>query len=306
MSIRSLRRLRVNAPAKINLTLRVLGSRDDGYHELRTTFQSLAIHDSLTITRTRGPFTLDCDEAGCPADETNLVWQAAARVWRAAGRRGAPHGVRVRLDKRIPLQAGLGGASSDAAAALRALAALWRARLGAADLRNIAAELGADVPFFLEGGTALGVARGDILFRLPDWPRSWVVLVMPGFGVSTKEAYAWWDRHRSVRAGTKRAASKGETGNGVPPSELRNDLQEPVAARHREITRLVRRLETLGAAYSAMSGSGSAVFGLFESLSRAESAAGDAQKRGLRAFVTRTVSRAEFAVLSRLQRLAAN
>jgi 4-diphosphocytidyl-2-C-methyl-D-erythritol kinase len=321
MSVRSPQRLKVNALAKINLTLRVLGSRDDGYHELRTTFQSIAIHDSLTVTATRGPFALECDEASCPIDESNLVWQAAARLWRAAGRRGSPRGVRVRLEKRIPLEAGLGGGSSDAAAALRGLAALWRISVGRAGLHELAAGLGADVPFFLEGGTALGVERGDVLFRLADFSRAWVVLVVPAFGVSTKDAYAWWDaasarpdsrvlRMRARRAGpvrtAKRAVSNGGSRSSIlPQGEWRNDLQEPVAQRHPQIARLVRRLETLGATRAAMSGSGSAVFGLFDNAWAAESAAAEVKSAALRTLVTRTVSSSEFAVLSRLQRLAA-
>jgi 4-diphosphocytidyl-2-C-methyl-D-erythritol kinase len=317
MSAPAPRILRVRALAKINLTLRVLGRRADGYHELRSTFQSIAMHDRLTLTASRGPFALECDEAACPADQANLVSQAADRLWRAAGRRGSARGIRVRLEKRIPLQAGLGGGSSDAAAALRAVAALWRVKLGPEDLGRIAADLGADVPFFLQGGTALGVERGDVLFPLRDWPPSWVVLLLPDFGVSTREAYGWWDRarghartrERQGRAAGSRTArspsSDAAASWGVPASELRNDLQAPVARKHPDIGRLVRRLESLGAAHAAMSGSGSAIFGLFDSARDAEAAAGDVKRNGVRAIVTRTVTRAEFAVLSRLQRLAA-
>ena len=183
---------RVPAFAKINLTLRVLGVRADGYHELRTMFQSLALHDTLTFHAARGAFRIECDDPACPTDRTNLVWRAADLVWRAAGRRGAPADVVVRIAKRIPLQAGLGGGSSDAAAAIRGLTALWRVDL-ANGCSAIAASLGADVPFFLEGGTALGLERGDVLFPLVDHPAAWVTLVLPPFGVSTKEAYGWFD-----------------------------------------------------------------------------------------------------------------
>ena len=182
--------MRIRAFAKINLTLRVLGVRGDGYHELRTTFQSLALHDTLTFSRSN-EFSVDCDDPACPTDRANLIWRAAEETWRAAGKRGHVRGVRVALSKRIPMQAGLGGGSSDAAAALRACAALWKVKEPA--IEEIARGLGADVPFFLHGGTALGVERGDLLFPLADWPVSWVVLVVPDFGVSTKDAYAWWD-----------------------------------------------------------------------------------------------------------------
>src|SRR5713226_5301833 len=121
--------VRVRALAKINLALRVLGVRPDGYHELRTVFQSIALHDTLTFREAPGPFRITCDDTACPTDATNVVWRAAAGVWAAATRRGAPRDVSVRLVKRIPVQAGLGGGSSDAAAAIAALAALWRVRL---------------------------------------------------------------------------------------------------------------------------------------------------------------------------------
>src|SRR6476620_3519877 len=109
--------MRVRAFAKVNLSLRVLGTRPDGYHELRTIFQSIALHDTLTIRASRGPFRLTCDDPACQVDDTNLIARAAARMWRAAGRRGAPRDVAVDLRKRIPMQAGLGGGSSDCAAA---------------------------------------------------------------------------------------------------------------------------------------------------------------------------------------------
>src|ERR1043166_4269936 len=120
--------LTVHAFAKINLELHVLGLRPDGYHELRTTFQSIALADTLTFTKTRGPFRIDCDDPAVPVDRTNLIWKAAERVMRLGRRRDAPSGVAVRVEKNIPVQSGLGGGSSDAAATLRALCALWRVR----------------------------------------------------------------------------------------------------------------------------------------------------------------------------------
>ena len=276
--------VRVRAFAKINLTLRVLGVRADGYHELRTTFQSLALHDTLTFTVARGPFQIACDDPACPVDRTNLVWRAADEIWRVAGRRGEPRGVRARIEKRIPLAAGLGGGSSDAAASLRALVSLWGVELGDDDRRRIAAGLGADVPYFLQGGTALGVERGDVLFPLIDWPASWVVLLLPDFGVSTVEVYRWFDRQR---AEVTAAALRG------------NDLEAPVAARHPEIGALVEALRGAGASYGAMSGSGSAVFGLFDDRESAESAAGRLKDATRRAFVTRTLTRAEHQRLGR-------
>jgi 4-diphosphocytidyl-2-C-methyl-D-erythritol kinase len=171
------------AHAKINLDLRVLGSRVDGFHELRTVFQAVALHDTVTCTPAEGPFAITCDSAGVPLDRTNLVWKAADALWRALRRTGPVRDVTVHLEKRIPLQAGLGGGSADAAATLVALARLWQVPVRSSQLTDVAAPLGADVPFFLSGGTALGLGRGDEVYPLADLPRHWVVLLIPGFGV---------------------------------------------------------------------------------------------------------------------------
>ena len=264
---------RVRAFAKINRSLEVLGVRPDGFHELRTVFQSIALHDTIAIRAVPGAFQLTCDDPACPADRSNLVWRAAEQVWKAAGRQGVPRGVSIQLTKRIPLQAGLGGGSSDAAAALRAFGRLWRVHPDR--VRAIGSALGADIPYFFEGGTALGLDRGDLLFPLVDAPRAWVVLVIPSFGVSTKDAFAWWDRD-----------------GARPARQATNDLQAVVAKRHPEIGRLVRALERAGASHAAMTGAGSAVFGLFPTRTGAQRAASLVSKRGSRTIVTKTVDRA--------------
>jgi 4-diphosphocytidyl-2-C-methyl-D-erythritol kinase len=289
--------VRVHAFAKINLALHVLGARRDGYHELRTTFQTLVLHDTLTFSASRGPFEIVCDDPACPVDRSNLVWRAAERLWRMAGRRGAPGGVRVRLVKRIPLQAGLGGGSSDAAAALRALAKLWRVKLRRDRLRRIAIQLGSDVPFFLEGGTVLGLNRGDVLRPLADWPASWVVLVLPNFGVSSKDAYRWWDS--AGRPPFRLDAQHRRSSGTVAPCG--NDLEGPVAARHPQISRIVAALTRAGAHHAAMSGSGSAIFGLFHDRRAAETAARTLGRPSRRALVTRTLSRAGYRIRARLR-----
>lgn len=295
------RPIRVRAHAKLNLTLRVLGTRADGYHELRTTFQSLALHDTLTIVPTSGPFEIDCDDPACPGDRTNLVWKAAEGLWRSLGQRGRPSGYRIRIAKRIPIQAGLGGGSSDAAAALRALAVAWRARHTEDDLRAVGRELGADVPFFLAGGTGLGLERGDLLFTLPDCRPSWVVLVVPPFGVSARDAYRWWDAAaESGAVRTRRLKSDGAIAVlPVPSSEMVNDLEAPVVARHPQVGRLVERFLRVGASHAAMSGSGSAVFGVFGTEHEAVAAASLLRRPDLRVLVTRTLGRAAYQRLSR-------
>ncbi len=267
--------------AKINLDLRIVGVQAGGYHELRTTFQSIALHDVMTFAPARGPFVVESDDPGCPA-QGNIVERAACCVWEAAGRTGLPAGVRVRIDKRIPIAAGLGGGSADAAAALRALARLWGVRHTTTSMHEIAASLGADVPFFLQGGTARGRGRGDVLSRLADRPRRWVVVATPPFGVSTAEAYRWFDE--APRQGRRSF----------------NDLHAPVVARHPEIGALVEQLKRSGASQAAMSGSGSAVFGLFTRRPDAEAAADALVGHGRRIIVTRTLSGLEYRRLSRL------
>ena len=290
--------MRVQAFAKINLSLRVLGTRGDGYHELRTVFQSIALHDTLTIRARRGPFAMTCDDPACPADETNLISRAAASLWRAAGRRGAPRDVAIDLQKRIPVQAGLGGGSSDAAAALRALARRWR--VGEAKVRAVAADLGADVPYFLEGGAVLGLERGDLLFRLAEPSPHWVVLVLPAFGVSTKDAFAWFDRDRRRSDGARafQARVRGPERAAPQERELVNDLQAPVAARHPDIARITSALRRLGASHAAMSGSGSAVFGLFSARESAIEAAGRLKSASRRTLVTRTLNHQRYQALA--------
>jgi 4-diphosphocytidyl-2-C-methyl-D-erythritol kinase len=277
------RRVQVRAPAKINLTLRVLGTRPDGYHELRTMFQSLALHDTLTFTPSDGPLSIDADDPRCPCNEDNLVWRAADALWRAGGRRGKPSGVHVAISKQIPIEAGLGGGSSDAAAALRALPVLWQLPVSADRLFLIARDLGADVPYFFEGGTVLCVDRGDVLYPLLDRPSASVVLLFPDFGVSTRDAYRWWDEWTETQT----------------PTETGNDLQAPVAARHPGIARAVSRLRRLGATHAAMSGSGSAVFGLFATERKAADAARAVSGSRVRAVVTETLTRRRYRSFSR-------
>ena len=279
--------IRVRAFAKINLSLRVLGVRDDEYHELRTIFQSIALHDTLVIRRARGPLRITCSDPDCPTDSDNLISRAAAVAWKASGRRGSPRDVVVRLQKRIPLAAGLGGGSSDAAAALRAFARVWK--INAPQLPQLARTLGADVPYFLIGGTVLGLERGDLLFPLMDHPAHWVTLAVPDFGVQTRDAYSWFDYDRTRGAARRRSERE-------PPTrmELGNDLQAVVAERHPEISRIVAALRRTGAAHAAMTGSGSAAFGLYARKSVAADAAEVVRAPGRRVIVTRTISSGEY------------
>jgi len=285
----------VRAFAKINLSLRVLGVRPDGYHELRTVFQSVALHDTLQVRPASGPFALTCNDPDCPVNSTNLVSRAAVAVWKASGRSGAPRNVAVWLKKRIPIAAGLGGGSSDAAAALRAFARLWA--LGRSRLPALAATLGADVPFFLAGGTVLGVERGDTLFQLIDCSAAWVTLVVPAFGVRTADAYAWLDTDRRTNPVSSRRASAA-FGIEWPTRDLVNELQAAVVRRHPEVARIAAALRRAGASHAAMTGSGSAVFGLFDRQAAAARAAEVLRARRRRTLLTRTLDRRAYSRLA--------
>ena len=288
------RRAVARAHAKVNLDLRVLGTRADGYHELRTVFQTIQLHDTLTAEVKDGPFALQCQAPGVPLDDRNLIWRAAAALWKALGRAGEPADTVVVLEKNIPMQAGLGGGSADAAAALRLLATLWGGA-PAPLLRDVAAGVGSDTPFFLSGGTALGLGRGEEVYPLVDLPPHWVVVVLPPFGVSTAEAYAWYDADRA--AGVRESRTELQV-LPVPwptrAAQMVNDLEPPVVRRHQEIGTLKSALREAGAVAAAMSGSGSAVFGLFRNRASATRAVGALSRLpGHTTFLTRTLSRAQ-------------
>ena len=179
------------------------------------------------------------------------------------------------------MEAGLGGGSSDAAATLLALRAFWRLDTPDAELQAIARSLGADVPFFLSGGTVLGLERGDLLFPLVDADPSWVVIARPDFGVSTPEAFRWWDEAQQA----KPIRSKQDR-----HQDTINDLQAPVCLRHPRISKLVKALSRSGARLAAMSGSGSAVFGLFETRASALAASASLNSNRVATWVTRTTT----------------
>lgn len=294
----------VRAHAKINLDLRVLGTRPDGFHELRTVFQAIALHDTLVCVPREGPLAIECAAPGVPLDRSNLIWQAAELLWRALRRRGPVRDIVVRLDKRIPLEAGLGGGSADAAAALVALARAWRVPVRPAQLTDLAAVLGADVPFFLAGGTALGLGRGDEIYPLADLPRHWIVLLLPGFGVSTSEAYGWYDAERDLARGP--SLQEPQHVPGPWPSraaQMINDLEAPIARHHPEVEQMKAALRRVGALAAAMSGSGSAVFGLFQNRRDARRAVDRLSGSGWRTLLTESLDRGEYARRSRPVRL---
>lgn len=297
----TLQHVAARAYAKVNLDLRVLGRRTDGNHELRTVLQAIDLYDSLTFESRRGDFEICSTDPRVSRDQTNLVWQAAERLWRAAGQDGTPENVQVTIDKRIPLQSGLGGGSADAAVALKALDRLWQFETTPAAMRALAADLGADVPFFLSGGTALAVGRGDEVSPLGDFPRSWLVLLVPPFGVSTAEAYAWYDqapKSDTVRPHQPLVLPGCQLSHLV---QMVNDLEAPVMQRTPELSEMKAGLLAHGAVAASLSGSGSTVYGLFRQRTDAERAATILAESGPRVILVETLSRVEYTTRSALQ-----
>lgn len=252
--------LRVKAYAKINLFLEITKRRTDGYHTLSTLFQTISLADELTFNASES-VRLSCSDAALPTDERNLVFRAAMKLRK---RLGENSGAQIHLKKTIPTGAGLGGGSSDAAATMLALSKRWRRHPSAALLQKTAVQLGADVPFFLKGGTCAASGIGDKLRPLPRLPKTWLVLVYPGFGVSTKEAYA------RVRVPLKRKPINRFIPLLTRPpsiwaSQLFNRFEEFVFPDHPELPKLKQDLVDAGALGALMSGSGSSVFGIVES-----------------------------------------
>jgi 4-diphosphocytidyl-2-C-methyl-D-erythritol kinase len=254
----------------------------------------------ITCVPREGVFAIECAMPGVPLDHSNLVWRAAEALWRMLERDGPLRDVLIRLDKQIPLQAGLGGGSTNAAAVLMALTRLWGAAVRPAQLTDLGATLGADVPFFLAGGTALGLGRGDEVYPLADLPRHWVVLLIPGFGVSTVDAYGWYDAEREL--GRPAAPREAQYVPGPWPSraaQMINDLEGPITQHHPEIEQMKGALRRHGAVAAAMSGSGSTVFGLFQKRREAVAAAEALGQSGWRVVLTRSLDRGEYAQRSR-------
>lgn len=279
--------MRARAYAKVNLGLEVLYRRDDGYHELRTILQTIDLHDRLSFENRASGIELVVDERVVPGGEDNLVTRAARLL---AGRLNRPAGARIELDKRIPVGRGLGGGSADAAMTLLALNELWEGGLSLAALCRFGAELGMDVPFFLHGGTALGIGRGDEVFPLARQVDLPIVLILPDFSISTAAAYReliLTKRESSLKL-QDFASSSFSGKNGLP--ELTNDLEAATREHLTSIKEHKKSLLELGATASLMSGSGSAVFGIFDDGAVGESAARSLAERGIRAIATRTLT----------------
>jgi 4-diphosphocytidyl-2-C-methyl-D-erythritol kinase len=288
--------LTLPAFAKINLSLRVLGKRPDGYHEIQTVFQTISLHDTLRFTLTNAPhIVLACDDRRVPSGAENIVCRAAVALQQ---RFKSQQGAYISLEKKIPIEAGLGGGSADAAVTLLALAHLWQTRAAEHDLLDIAGGLGADVPFFLNGGTALGTGIGREVTELSDADGKFLIVIKPNTRISTASAYQALNAPPLTSAEGKTILSSSQLGeffDNLDSDALQNDFEAVVFGLEPEIARAKAALIKSGARASLLAGSGSAVFGIFDG--------GDAQERaiqtieleaGWRVFPCRTVGRSQY------------
>lgn len=281
-------KLVAEAFAKVNRSLVVLGKRPDGYHELDTLFQAVGLTDRLTFEESDG-LTLDVDDPSIPAGPENLVLRAARALGEATGVR--PRAA-ITLEKRIPSGGGLGGGSADAAVTLLGLSALWELDLPLERLARVGGALGSDVPFFLHGGTARGLGRGERIVPLPDLPPQAVVLVMPPFPVSTPAVFR------------RLEAPAWDGGGGAVPdagdAPDRNDLEPAAEALFPALRDVREALQRAGAIRARLSGSGSTVFGLYPDLAAATEGARrlDGLPAGSAVRVVPTLSREESRIRS--------
>ncbi|HEV2056087.1 MAG TPA: 4-(cytidine 5'-diphospho)-2-C-methyl-D-erythritol kinase [Methylomirabilota bacterium] len=274
--------------AKVNLALEVLGTRSDGYHELSTVMQAVDLFDRLTVERAE-TITLETSDAALPTDDRNLVVRAA-RLLREAS--GVQAGARIVLDKRIPVAAGLGGGSSDAAATLWGLNRLWGLRWRRERLMALAVRLGMDVPFFLGPGRAVGTGRGEVLKPVPTVGGYAMVLVNPGVPLSTQEVYGRVPEGWHAKPeGTKRMLEALRTRNAAKvAAALTNHLERWVEPAMPVIGRMKAALLAAGALGAVMSGSGPTVFGVARSLDQARQIQRRVNRAGWSAWAVRTNS----------------
>jgi 4-diphosphocytidyl-2-C-methyl-D-erythritol kinase len=328
----------VRSFAKINLGLCIGPPRPDGFHELRTVYQTIGLHDLITVRAGKGTgIEIRSADPRVPTDSGNTCYRVVERAMEALGARGR---VTIEIEKRLPVQGGLGGASANAVAVLLALEKVLRKRLSQAERLRIAAEVGSDLPCFLVGGTALGVGRGEVVFPLEDLPTMPCVIATPVIGVSTPRAFADWDElmaraerasERSTGGDARTYASSGKL-TVVTPSDrikrfghvlsawlsdasgasarggsraesllldlvrtgIENDFERVVFPQYPELRDIKGVLERAGALYASLSGSGSALYGLFRTRDAAKRAVAKLKEAGVPAQVTSTLTRPQY------------
>ncbi|MGI8735562.1 MAG: 4-(cytidine 5'-diphospho)-2-C-methyl-D-erythritol kinase [Pyrinomonadaceae bacterium] len=286
--------------AKINLELRVLGKRPDGYHEIRTVLQTVSLHDDLSFSQnSSGEITFTSNDPHFPGDSSNLIIRAAQalRDWC-----GVKSGASINLEKRIPVKGGLGGGSSNAAVTLMGLSRLWDLHLGPSDLLRMSATLGADVPFFFYGGRALATGIGTQISSLPDSKMHRLLIVAPNATVSTADAYKALNapalttsESDSILAISRTEANFDDSEQWPLCDHLSNDFERVIFDIEPEISRAKNALMQAGARCALLAGSGSSVFAIFESEDVLSSAAvALSEESGWRIFSCVTLSRVEY------------
>lgn len=307
--------------AKINIGLKIGPAREDGFHELRTIYQTVALADTVRVDVGRGVgIEIACKNKRVPEDESNTCWRVADRVLRSLKMRGK---VRISIEKNLPVQGGLGAASSNAVATMLALEKELKRALPAEERLRIAAEVGSDLPLFLVGGTVLGTGRGEQVFAIEDLPSWPCVIATPETGVSTPAAFAEWDKQASAQLTPRNGSDKinvfsrnvyewlsgsNFSPTGVPAgwdraeallldlvrTGIENDFESVVFPKYPALREVKRALEHAGAKYVSLSGSGSAVYGLFSDSDTARNAAAKLSDNGVPAHETVTLSRERY------------
>ncbi|MFZ3343159.1 MAG: 4-(cytidine 5'-diphospho)-2-C-methyl-D-erythritol kinase, partial [Terriglobales bacterium] len=303
----------------------------NGFHELRTVYQTIALHDVIRVSvdvksqARGGGIEILCDDPRVPLDSSNTCYRIAALVMEALKARGK---VTIEIEKKLPVQGGLGAASSNAVATMIGLERVLKKQLSGVERLRIAAEVGSDLPLFVIGGTMLGVGRGEEVYPLPDLPSLPMVVAIPEIGVSTPKAFADWDEavasqaeltgsgssdrlfevgcalsawlsnYPDAGAPAKRGGRAGSLLSDLVRAGIENDFEKVVFPQFPELRDMKRALVRAGSRYASLSGSGSTLYGLFGSAAEAEKAAGRLRKQGLRATATRTLTRREYGRLS--------
>jgi 4-diphosphocytidyl-2-C-methyl-D-erythritol kinase len=308
--------------AKINLGLAIGARRPDGFHDLRTIYQTVGLHDVLKIDAARGVgIEIRCRDSRVPDDETNTCWRVAERVLRALKRRAK---IAITIEKKLPVQGGIGGGSSNAIATMLGMEKVLKASLPPHERLRIATEVGSDLPLFLVGGAILGGGRGEEVWPLPDLPAWDIVIATPEIGVSTPDAFRRWDalvsnQDKLTDTGLSDRISKfsrsafewltGSPTTGVPAQSgdraetllldlvragIENDFERVVFSEYPELREVKRVLEREGANFASLSGSGSTVFGLFSAPATAEMTAEKLTREGIPAQATKLLSREQY------------
>jgi 4-diphosphocytidyl-2-C-methyl-D-erythritol kinase len=288
--------VKIRAPAKINLRLRIVGKRADGYHLVDSIMVAVTLYDELVIKKRRlkntpcarqSPLRVTCDDPHVPAGEANLAYRAAALLLKEAG---AVQPLDIHIRKRIPMGAGLGGGSTDAAATLLGINRLLGLRFSESRLEKIASLLGADVPFFIRARPSRAQGIGEKLTPLKKMLAWWVVILYPGFPVSTAWVYGNLPKNLTKSHANTRLTTLLRSAPNFADL-LVNDLEAVTVKRYRRIKRLKDDLFKVGAAGASMTGSGSAVFGIFGSREKANKAYNTLRRNHIQAFLAQVISR---------------